>query len=628
MSASLALDTAGAASTDEPRALDDRHLLDDPQQWPSFSRKIGADTAPQCWESQFLIEGMHCAACSFEVEAALAGLQGVERVDVDAANQRLRLRWHAGATRPSLWVEAARRAGYDLVPAADLSTRALRRRETRLALWRWLVAGLCMMQVMMYAYPAYTARAGELAADSAQLLRWASWVLCLPVLFFSSGPFFKGALRDLRNGRIGMDLPVALGIAITFIVSSVATFDPSGALGQEVYFDSLTMFVFFLLSGRLLEARLRDKTAGALDVLLNRVPETAQRLLPDGSGFERVPVGRLAVGDVLQVLPAERFVADGLLVEGSTTVDEALLSGESRPMPRTCGERVLAGAHNLSSPVRMKVQALGPDTRFAGIVALMENASLAKPRLLRLADRVARPFLLLVLAAAALSAVLWWPAGHGPALMVAVSVLIVTCPCALSLAVPAAMLSSAGSLARGGLLVRDLQALEALAGVDTVVFDKTGTLTRDPPRLVRIYCREGMRPREALARAATIAAASLHPAARGLAAAWRNVSQPDENRWHLLQGTEHGGQGVQASLRARGDGQPVQQMRLGSAAWCGAASLDVSAIQVHLSDEWGWAASFVLDEDLRPDAAETVQALKDQGLQVHLLSGDRPDAAR
>lgn len=635
MPASLALEPAGRAGGGDLRASSgDAQLLDDPRQWPSFGRlvKAGAgnddEGAPPCWESHFIVQGMHCAACSFKVEAALAGLRGVERVDVDGSRQRVRLRWRPADTRPSLWLEAANRAGYGLVPATGSRQAALQRRESRLALWRWLVAGLCMMQVMMYAYPAYTAQPGELGPDSAQLLRWASWVLCLPVLLFSSGPFFRGALRDIRSGRIGMDLPVALGIAITFIVSSVATFDPAGALGQEVYFDSLSMFVFFLLSGRLLEARLRERTAGALDALLNRMPETARRLLPDGSGFERVPVGRLSVGDVLQVLPAELFVADGLLIDGATTVDEALLSGESRPVPRASGERVLAGAHNLTSPVRMKVQALGEDTRFAGIVALMESASLGKPRLLRLADRVARPFLLFVLAAAALSAALWWPAGHGQALMVAVSVLIVTCPCALSLAVPAAMLSSAGSLARGGLLVRELQALETLAGIDTVVFDKTGTLTRDPPRLVRIYCREGMRPREALARAAAIATASLHPAARGLAAAWRGVAQPDENRWQLLKSTEHGGQGVLASLRAGGEGPRVQQMRLGSAAWCSCAALDVSAIQVHLADEWGWAASFVLNEDLRPDAAQTVQALQRHGLQVHLLSGDRPDAAR
>ena len=640
MPASLALDPAGRAGDDgaaaTPQARGDWRLLDEPDQWSFFSRPLGHAAAAQPgerpvqrWESQFLIEGMHCAACAFNVEAALARLPGVERVDVDGAGRRARIRWSDGAARPSQWLEAAARAGYGLVPASDLQARARRLREGRLALWRWLVAGFCMMQVMMYAYPAYTARPGELAADSAQLLRWASWVLSLPVLLFSCGPFFRGALRDLRHGRIGMDLPVALGIAITFAVSSVATFDPAGPLGVEVYFDSLTMFVFFLLTGRWLESRLRERTAGALEGLLNHLPDSAERRAPDGSSFQRVPVQRLRPGDVLRVLPGERFVADGVLVEGHTAVDEALLSGESRPQARACGEHVLAGSHNLSSPVCMRVDSVGEDTRFARIVALMDGAALSRPRLARLADRVARPFLVVVLAAAALAAAGWWPAGPGQALMVAVAVLIVTCPCALSLATPAAMLASAGALARRGLLVRELQALEALAGVDTVVFDKTGTLTRDTPRLTRIYCRQGMRPREALERAAVIAAASLHPAARALVAAWRAAPQPTLGEWTLLQATEHGGLGLDARL-ARGarSGAPCSRMRLGAAAFCDVPALPLEATQVHLADEEGWAASFVLTEDLRADAADTVALLRGRGLDVHLLSGDRVDAAR
>lgn len=628
MTASLAIDVPGVAG----KGGEAFGHLDDPQEWPSFSRPLtapaGGPAEAARWESQFIVEGMHCAACAIQIESALAALPGVERVDVDVRDQRVRVRWMSTAARPSQWLRAAARAGYRLVPAGDLGARMHRQRESRLALWRWLVAGLCMMQVMMYAYPAYTAAPGELAPDSAQLLRWASWVLSLPVILFSSGPFFKGALLDLRRRAIGMDLPVALGIAITFIVSSAATFDGNGPLGQEVYFDSLTMFVFFLLSGRLLESRLRDRTAGALDVLVNRMPDSAQRRSADGCTFERVAVARVAVGDVLLVLPGERFVADGRIVEGSTLVDEALLSGESQPLPKTRGEPVLAGAHNLSSPVQMEVQACGRDTRLAGIVALMDGASSDRPHVVRIADRIARPFLMVVMAAAILAAVAWWPAGPGRALMVAVSVLIVTCPCALSLAAPAAMLASAGRLARSGLLVRELRSLETLASVDTVVFDKTGTLTRDPMRLTRIYARDGLRPREALERAGAMAAASLHPAARGLAHALQTVALGDVRRWELVRSTEHVGQGIEGLLKMTLHDSPPRQMRLGSAAWCGTAGLDVAVIQIHLSDDQGWAATFLMSEDLRPDAVATVASLRAHGLQVHLLSGDRTEAAR
>ncbi|RYY57430.1 MAG: cation-transporting P-type ATPase, partial [Comamonadaceae bacterium] len=334
----------------------------------------------------------------------------------------------------------------------------------------------------------------------------------LPVLVFSCSPYFASAWRDLRAGRIGMDLPVALGLAITFAVSSAGTFDPAGPLGREVYFDAFTMFVFFLLTGRWLESRLRDRTAGALEALMNRLPDSVERRAADGV-FRRVAVRRLAAGDVVRVLPGEAFPADGTVVAGNTAADEALLTGEARPVPRPCGSAVLAGSHNLDAVVEVRIDAVGPATRFAQIVALMERASLDKPRLARLADRVARPFLVAVLLAALLAFALWWSVDPGRALMAAVAVLIVTCPCALSLATPAAMLASAGALARGGLLVRNLQALEALASVDTLVFDKTGTLTHDTPRLDRVYCRKGLRPGAATARRARPRVRPHRPAA-------------------------------------------------------------------------------------------------------------------
>ncbi|RZL89894.1 MAG: cation-translocating P-type ATPase [Variovorax sp.] len=602
-------------------------LLDDPVEWPAFGRSLDDDPRAGRWESHVIVEGMHCAACAFSVEAVLAQVPGVQRVEVNAATRRARVVWSAATVKPSRWFAACSAAGYRLVPAADMFVRARRARETRLALWRWLVAGFCMMQVMMYAYPAYIAQPGDMTPDAAQLLRWASWVLTLPVMLFSCGPFFRSALRDLRMRRIGMDLPVALGIAITFAVSTSATFDPAGPLGHEVYFDSLTMFVFFLLTGRWLENRLRDRTAGALEALMNRLPDSIERLGADGA-FGRIALRRLALGDVVRVLPGEAFPADGIVIAGDTTVDEALLTGESRPVPRSCGARVLAGSHNLSSAVQVQIESLGQGTRFAQIVALMESASLQKPRLARLADRAARPFLLAVLAAAALAAAFWWPVDSGKALMVAVAVLIVTCPCALSLATPAAMLASAGLLARRGVMVRNLQALEALASVDTVVFDKTGTLTRDVPRLDRVYCRQGLRPGDAVELAAAIAAQSLHPAARALVNAWGGQFR-SAPAWELLQLTEYGGMGLEGRVRRRGEaGDMAPRLRLGSADFCGVPSLEVEAAQVHLSDPQGWVASFVLAEDLRADAAAAVTALEKEGVSVQLLSGDRNAAAR
>ena len=630
-----ALDSArtAAAPSAAPVGLSpDLRLLDDVQEWSAFSQPLPGATAR--WESSVMIEGMRCAACALTVEDALRAVPGVQLAEVSAGSQRARVRWAADQVLPSRWMQAVQAAGYRAVPANDTLARARRLAESRKALWRLLVAALCMMQVMMYAYPAYVAAPGDLSAEMAQLLRWASWVLTLPVVLFSCGPFFSAALRDLSQRRISMDLPVALGMLITFVVSSAGTFEPDGLFGHEVYFDSLTMFVFFLLFGRWLELRLRDRTAGALEALMNRLPDSVARRTEQGD-FERVPVRRLRPGDVIQVLPGEAFAADGELLLGETRVDEALLTGESYPVLRRAGDTVIAGSHNLLAAVQVRVAQVGADTRFARIVALMDSASASRPRLARLADRLARPFLLVVLAAAALACAYWWPQDPGHALMVAVAVLVVTCPCALSLATPAAMLAAAGALARRGVLVRRLDAFEALAAVDTVIFDKTGTLTRDGLVLVATQVRPGTRPAQALAQAAALAGHSLHPVSRALvAAAAQQAGQPDpadpagpadRRVWLAFGAAETAGGGVAAQLGLSPDGRDATPLRLGSAAFCQLTQPATNRRQAFLADAQGWLATFELQEDLRPEARATVQALQASGVTVQLLSGDRPE---
>ena len=596
--------TSGAATGPAPLVL-----LDDPHEWSAFSRPMA--NRPSRWESSVVFEGMHCAACALTIEDALRAVPGVESVHVSAASHRGRIVWSDTAVKPSGWMEAARRAGYPAVPANDAFANERRKTEMRRAVWRLGVAGLCMMQVMMYAWPAYVAQPGDMAPDMAHLLRWASWVLTLPVVLFSCGPFFTSALRDLRQRRVSMDLPVALGMLITFVVSTAGTFEPQGMFGAEVYFDSLTMFVFFLLTGRWLELRLRDRTAGALEALMNRLPDSVERRRPDGD-YERVAVRRLAAGDVVRVLPGEAFPADGAVLEGDTFADEALLTGESRPVPRGPGSAVIAGSHNLAAAVVVRVERTGAQTRFAQIVALMETASTTKPQIAQLADRIAKPFLIAVLVAAGGACAFWWSRDPGHALMVAVAVLVVTCPCALSLATPAAMLASAGALARRGVLVRRLQALETLAVVDTVVFDKTGTLTRDAFALGKVTVRDGVSPEEALHWAAALAQQSLHPVSRALVAAAASSAAPQARAREVR---EVAGQGVTGLV----DGA---SMRLGSAVFCGVVLPPAEGLQVCLADDAGWIATFGLHEDLRADARATVQALRDSGVAVVLLSGD------
>lgn len=624
-----------AVSNAEPAAH--AVLLDDPQEWSAFGRPVGPtgqaaeDPASCAWDSQVVLDGMHCAACALTIEDALRSVPGVLQADVSAATRRARVVWQPSQVRPSQWMDAVHKAGYRAMPAMDAFAREQRQRENRRALWRWLVAGFCMMQVMMYAWPAYVAQPGDLTGEMEQLLRWASWVITLPMVVFSCGPFFSSALRDIRLRRVSMDLPVALGMAITFVVSTAGTFDPSGLFGKEVYYDSLTMFVFFLLTGRWLELRLRDRTAGALEAVMNRLPDSVERRTADGS-FVRVATRRVVAGDTIRVLPGEAFPADGRITLGSTHADESLLTGESTPVARPVGSTVTAGSYNLQAPVEVHVEGTGGQTRFAQIVALMESASLQKPRLAQLADRIARPFLVAVLVAAGLAAVYWWPSDPGHALMVAVAVLIVTCPCALSLATPVAMLTAAGTLARHGVLVRNLQGLEALAHVDTVVFDKTGTLTRDGMALQAVHTAHGWNTEEVLALAASLARHSMHPASRALVAA---AAALDDGRWAVTDLQEEAGQGLVARVHDRlGAGQPARQVRLGSAHHAGVAPEEAgSALQVvlseqHVSGAVSELARFDLVEDLRAEAPAVVTALEQGGVAVQLLSGDRVGAVQ
>jgi Cu2+-exporting ATPase len=377
--------------------------------------------------------------------------------------------------------------------------------------------------------------------------------------------------------------------------------------------------VFFLLSGRLLEQRLRDRTAGALEALMRRLPDSVERQEADSS-FRAVAVRRLVAGDLIRVLPGQAFPADGAVEGGESRVDQSLLTGESKPLLRRVGDGVIAGSHNLTSVLLVRVQRVGPQTRYAEIVALMEQASVEKPGLVQLVDRIASPFLVAVLLAAAAAAWWWWPFGQAHAMAVAVSVLIVTCPCALSLATPAAMLASAGTLARRGLLVRKLQALEACAAVDTVIFDKTGTLTEDRMEVVMAHVPAGVNREEACGMAGALARHSLHPVSRAVAARF-----PAE-AWVASEVEEVAGRGLRGKV-ARPDGSDARYLYLGSAFFCHApAGREGPVLQAHLSDGEHYLAGFELDEAIRPDAAQAVAALLGLGIRVQLLSGDTGQA--
>jgi Cu2+-exporting ATPase len=623
--------TADATLHESPSDARPLDALDDPIELDRFTRWHNGRAGERIGESSLRIGGMHCAACAGTIEQALMAVPGVVDARVSAASQCATVRWDQRRTQASTLVQAVQKAGYTAVPDTAAGARALRRKESRTAVWRLFVAAFCAMQVMMFATPSYVSGAGELPADIKHLLDWGSWLLTLPVMFFSATPFFAGAWRSIKTRRIGMDVPVALGIAVAFIGSSGAAFDPGGVFGREVYFDSLTMFVSFLLGGRYLEMRARHRAAAALEEGLGQLPPTVVRVLADGHA-ESIPVHRLQRGDTVRVPVGEAFAADGVLTQGRTRADEAMLSGEATPVPKQPGDTVVAGSMNLGAPVEMRVERVGADTRYEAIVALMREAQTQRPAAVQAADRWAGPFLWAVLVLAAVAAAVWSVVDPSRAVWVAVSVLIVTCPCALSLAAPSAMITAAGAMARRGVLLRRLEAIEGLATMRTLFVDKTGTLTQSEARVRRVTLHrvdeDAPLSDEALrSTAASLAAWSSHPIAEALAAS----AVAREAAWSEV--TEVPGRGLQARAP---DGTV---WRLGAATWVtgvdatdstldpgheAAAGTDAreAGAQAWLGRDGRALARFEVDEALRDDAVAAVRALQGDGVRVVLLSGD------
>ncbi len=578
-----------------PEALPPPAVYDD----PAAQREFVAAPREHEREATLILDRIRCAACLWLNEQTLRRVPGVLRADVNFATQRAQIAWDPRVTQLSHIVEAIRAVGYDAYPFDPRRSDALARRERRRALWRLFVAGFGAMQVMMYAWPAYVdAGTGTLTTDAAALLRWASLVITTPVLLFSCGPFFRGAWQDAKRRRISLDTPIALGLAAGFAASAWATVAGHG----EVYFDSIAMLAFLLLAARTAEMFARQKAGRELDRLARWMPSFAQRLR--GGESERVPAHALAAGDLVRVGAGERVPADGEVTEGASSADESLLTGESRPVAKRLGAALVGGSVNLEQPLTMRVTRAGADTQAAAIGRLVERAAVTRPELVERADRVAQGLTTVVIATAALG---WALSGN---VWIAVAVLVATCPCALALASPI-VLTRAGAqlLARGAALTRS-RALEALERASDVVLDKTGTLTLGRPAIARVALLATEDEARCRALAAALESSSSHPLAR----AFRGAGpQPAVRELR-----NEAGQGVEGRIDAR-------RMRLGSRRFCAGIAPARGAppgAQVYLAEEGRWLAAFFIDDPLRPEAADLVQALAARGLRVHLVSGD------
>ena len=493
-----------------PDFIEQTRVYDHPEVQKSFVRVEHGNLR----EAALIMEGITCAACIWLNERHIAQLPGVVEVQINYATHRAQIRWDESRIRLSEILQAIRAIGYSAHPYDPLQQQAALERERRTHLRRLGVAGVLGMQVMMFSVTLYVGAWSGMETDFRIFFRWIELGLTLPVLFYSAAPFLRGAWRDLRNASIGMDVPVALGILVAFGGSLHATWTGRG----EVYYDSVTMFIFFLLVSRYFEMMARRHGADMAERLNQALPAMATRLVA-GNGREThevVPVARLEPGDRVLVKPGEVIPADGRLEAGSSSVNEALLTGESTPLRKVAGDELIGGSINTESPLRLVVTRVGVETVLAQIMRLLERAQNEKPAITRLADRTAAWFVGGVLLLAALVGLYWWQAAPESWLPIVVSVLVVTCPCALSLATPTAISAATGTMLSSGLLSARGNRLETLARCTHVVFDKTGTLTRGEPAVTAIHPLSGLDRAEVLAIAAALESQSEHPLGKAL----------------------------------------------------------------------------------------------------------------
>lgn len=568
------------------------------------------------------VEGMRCAACVWLIERRLAALPGVVEARVFLAAERCDLVWRETETRLSTLLAEIARLGYRAYPYRPDVRASVRRAEYRRGLVRIGIAGLASMQVMMFATSLYAGSLQGMAETYRVFLRWVSALVTLPVLLVSARPFFDGALRDLRNRRLGMDVPVALATAVAYAASVYFTVVD----GAEVYYDSVCMFVFFLLVGRFFEARARDRAALAVENVLRAAPAMASRLTSEGQdACELVSVHELRHDDRVLVKPGETIPADGVVIEGCSSVNEAMLTGEHWPRERGVGDVVTGGTQNGESPLVVRVTRTGADSVLATIVGLVERAGGERPAVAQMADRVAAWFVPAVLVVSAAVAAAWWPVDPARAFSSALAVLVITCPCALSLATPAALTAATSGLLGRGLMIARGHVLESVAAATHVVFDKTGTLTLGRFRISRCVplgdrdeaaCRE-------LARA--LESRSEHPIARAFDSAPR-ARAPHEN---VSDVTVAAGRGVEGVVGAH-------RLRIGAPDWVEElCTMPRRTLPPPGDGSWillggvaGPLCWFELQDAERPEARAVVRELGGLGIDVHMVSGDRSTAVR
>lgn len=565
---------------------------------------------PLLQTATLVIENLHCGGCIAPLERALLTVSGVVKARTNLSLRRVAVEYDAACLGPDQLIEALDHSGFR---ASELSSDGGSHGMARDAdlLRRLGVAGFAAMNIMLLSVSVWSGSGGDMDRSVQTLFHWLSALIALPAIAYSGQPFFRSAVSALKGRRLNMDVPISLGVILATAMSLFQTSRGS----DQVYFDAAVTLLAFLLIGRLLDQQMRTRASGAATNLLG-LRLTSAAVICDGGRIERIAVKNLEPGMCIASAAGERIAADGIVHSGASEIDESLITGESLPRPAIAGDRVFAGTINLLQPLVIRVTACDESSLLAGIARLMAAAEQSRGRYVRLADRAARLYAPAVHILGLATFAGWMMTGHtwDDALTAAIAVLIVTCPCAIALAVPVVQVAAAGRLFAKGLILKSSDGLERLAEVDTIVFDKTGTLTNGEPQLINAPDVSG----EALCEAASLALNSRHPYARAVVCAARNRGL---NPAAVSGVTEQAGAGLARHT-------DIGEERLGSAAWTGAQAANHGGAVLWFRRARGELIALRFADRLREDATQVAAKLKSAGYAIEVLSGDSAEAVR
>lgn len=594
--------TAYSVSANLPLDVLDHNIPD--QTEAKFSRD-------EVIETSLIIEGITCSACIWLLERQVQKLQGVVSFKINYATRRALLKTVKQKIHLADVLAAIREIGYQAVPFDASKQFSSLQKERKDFLSRIGVAVFCGMQVMMITLGIYVADPSEIGPNMLQFLKWVSALLTLPVVLFSAKPFLYAAYRDMKNKMPGMDVPVTLGIGLGFLASLFNTYIGKG----DTYYESVCMFVLFLMLARYVEFLTRWYAMSSSERITQAVPMVAQRLGEDNC-VHSVSAKTLALGDQIQINPGEVIPADSIVLAGDSQVDESILTGENEPIYKKLGESLLGGSHNLNNTLMARVSCVGKDSTLSTIARLIDQAHAQKPAWVEAADRFASVFVSMVILVTASTAMFGYWQGNTDWFSTALSVLVVTCPCALSLATPTAYTAAMSALFDRGIIITKGAALEKLVSVDRVIFDKTGTLTQGSMTVSNCTVFGEQEKQEVLDIAISLEGFSDHPIARAFKRETTGVKHQIENV------EQTNGAGLKGKIK-------------GATYYIGSESYireslgivfetdDLNMTQVYLASQAQLLAVFEIHDDVRSGAAKTVAWLKEQGKKVSLLSGDK-----